>query len=172
MSQARSLNIRQPFSTYNAPASRYADVKGLKWMLHSVPLVHPFPEDDTGPILDAAVSFVSAHGHLDAKFDEHECQFDPSLMTSSNSPSSSPVLQHPETKPLLDAYVAAGFTQMQDPEGLNLPYPLACAASAVMSSAFTSGVLGHWTLTQCAANLLKEHGSPDLVEKVRRDKST
>ena len=161
--------VASRFSTYNAPTSRYADIRGLKWMLHSVPLVHPFPDDDTGPILEAAHAFVSTHGHLDAKFDEHECQFEPSLATSSNSssnsPSSSPVVQHPETKPLLDAYVDAGFTQMQDPDGLNLPYPLACAASAVTSSAFTSGVLGHWTLTQCAANLLKEHGSSDLVEK-------
>ena len=88
-------------------------------MLHDVPhLVTPFPSDDTLPILEAAEAFANVHGHLDAKFDEHECKFDPSHFKSSLEysdplPSCSPVINHPSTKPLLDAYVEAGFTQMQ-----------------------------------------------------------
>ncbi|GMH98160.1 hypothetical protein TrST_g6760 [Triparma strigata] len=163
--RARALS-RRTLSSYSPPSSRFCDINDLSWQLHSVPhLIAPFDASMTMPVLEAAENFVNAHGHLDPLFDVHESKFEPARISDKSSPSASPIVLHPETKSLLDEYVAAGFTQMQDPDGMDLPYTLTCAVNAVTSSAFTSGVLGHWTLTQCAANLLAEHGSPELVSK-------
>ncbi|GMH47420.1 hypothetical protein TrRE_jg5926 [Triparma retinervis] len=69
---------------------------------------------------------------------------------------------HEQVKEVLDAYSDGGFTAMHE---MDLPFPSLTAVSAITGSAFTSGVLGHWVLTQCAANLLKAFGSPDLIAK-------
>eukprot|EP00520_Triparma_pacifica_P003979 CAMPEP_0118646984 /NCGR_PEP_ID=MMETSP0785-20121206/8362_1 /TAXON_ID=91992 /ORGANISM="Bolidomonas pacifica, Strain CCMP 1866" /LENGTH=515 /DNA_ID=CAMNT_0006539043 /DNA_START=318 /DNA_END=1862 /DNA_ORIENTATION=+ len=83
-------------------------------------------------------------------------------MNDRSTPTSSPVKMHNKVKHVLDAYRDGGFTAMHE---MDLPFPSLTAVSAITGSAFTSGVLGHWVLTQCAANLLKAYGSPELVAK-------
>jgi len=107
-------------------------------------------------ILNTAESFITKWAHVDPKLDREEPRFDP----SESNTSSSPVIMCPLVKPVLDAYVEAGFTTLQS--DYNLPYLFQTAAHSVTGSAFTSGVLGTWILTFSAANLLNEHGSEKL----------
>jgi alkylation response protein AidB-like acyl-CoA dehydrogenase len=145
--------------------SRFYDRPTLDFLLFDNPAIITPPTDDastTQQVLDSASSFVDRYHHLDPLFDKFEPQFDPAFMNDRSSPTVSPVKMHEQVKEVLDAYSEGGFTAMHE---MDLPFPSLTAVSAITGSAFTSGVLGHWVLTQCAANLLKAFGSPDLVAK-------
>ncbi|KAJ1404290.1 acyl-CoA dehydrogenase/oxidase C-terminal, partial [Ochromonadaceae sp. CCMP2298] len=142
-------------TTTPPPVSKYYSRRNIEFnLLENPELIPPTCNvADMTAVLDAAESFVSRFSHMEKQFDTIEPEFDPI---------SGSVALAPNTKPLLDAYVETGFTNM-GAGGLELPYVLQCGVNSITMAPFTSGVLGHWVLTQCAANLLREHGSAELV---------
>jgi len=121
-----------------------------------VPHDDKFPDAGTvSHLLDSAESFVSTWAHTDKLFDSSGV---PIYDVTTKS-----VKMSADSKKILDAYREAGFANMGS-SGLGLPYVVQCAISSITSSAFTSQVLGHFVLTQCAGNLLLAHGSQELVD--------
>ena len=128
-------------------SSRFYDRPTLDFLLFDNPAIIDPPTDasTTAQVLDSAESFVDRYHHLDPLFDHHEPQFDPTFMNDRSSPTTSPIVMHEQVKEVLDAYSDGGFTAMHE---MDLPFPSLTAVSAITGSAFTSGVLGHWVLTQ------------------------
>ena len=168
-SMTHLIKFRLPFSllsyfstsspTPTPPPSKLYSRRNVDFLLKKVPSLVTIPDSidnsTISQLLSSAESFVNEH-HSQEKHLDVEVPVYNSVTKS--------VVMSPRVKPILDAYREAGFLSMGE-GGLDLPYVIQCAIGSITGSGFTSGVLGHFVLTQCAANLLLKHGSKELIRK-------
>lgn len=155
------LSTTIPSTCLLSTKTRWYDRGNIDFLLNENPYLvsraSSHDKDTTRAILDSAEKFVQRWHSVDKIFDTVEPQFEP--IGSGN------VIMAPEAKDICDAYNEAGFNQLGRGGSCETSYTVQCAVACISNSAFSSGVLGLWTLTSCAANLLKTHGSPSLVDK-------
>ena len=138
--------------------NRWHDRRDTNFVLHEVECLEN-DREVLSQVLDVCDRFVADWGHVDPFLDKNPPKF---IAATETGDGRAAVTTHPLTQEAYKAYVAAGLPQLPE---MGLTFAEQCAASYIIGANFSSNLLGYFTLTRCAADLLDAHGSEALKAK-------
>lgn len=138
--------------------NRWHDRRDTNFILREVEQIE-HDQEALGQVLDVCDRFVGTWGYVDPLLDQNPPKLVPASETSDGRAA---VTTHPLTHEAYRAYLAAGLPQLPE---VGLTFAEQCAASFIIGANFSANLLGYFTLTRCAADLLEAHGSEALKSR-------